>query len=161
MSYSPIPPVSFPSTGNSGTIDINQFSRTGSLYTSTDQFKLMMAQNFSSSFDILLGTEEKAQDSIFGTGNIGGTSSSSLFSGLSSALPSDIAGQNMLTNSITPQVQLVALSYLPGKTVTAFNPLTSETITGKVNNVSIDNGILLIDIAGTKVPPEYLTTVAE
>jgi len=58
-------------------------------------------------------------------------------------------------------MELIARSNLIGKTVEAINPLTREKFTGKVDAVLVENGILLIDIGGTKVTPEYLIKVTE
>lgn len=162
MVYGPIPPIS---GGNYGTIDPTQFGRTGSIHTNPDFASLFFAQTFTNNFDILFGDEERRDSSIFGGASLYNTipnTASPLFGGLGGlTTPSDIGGQATLTSGISPYMELIARSNLIGKTVEAINPLTRETFTGKVDAVLVENGILLIDIAGTKVTPEYLVKVTE
>jgi hypothetical protein len=162
MLYGPIPPLT---DANRGTLDPSQFSRTGSAYTNPEFLQLYMAQLDKQAFDTLFG-EEGMNNSIFGDSNssIFGTTPTStdpLFGGTgASTLPSDIAGS--LTNTGGSQyMEMIAQSGLIGKTVQAMNPQTKQMFTGKVNSVSVENGILLIDVAGIKISPEYLIKITQ
>lgn len=161
MVYSPIVPLS---NTDRGTIDPTQFSRTGSPYTNPDFFKLYMAQLDQKSFDTLFA-EEGMNNSIFGDSNsIFGTvpsSTDTLFGGTGGAtLPSDIGG-GLSTTGGSQYMELIARSNLVGKIVEAINPQTKQKFTGKVDSVLVDNGILLIEVGGVKVPPEYLVKITQ
>ena len=158
MAISPSIPVNFGPYGNTGTIDITKFTRTGSAYTDPNSFALMLAQNMSAT-DILFGDENTSNNSIFGeTTNFGSTSSiyaSSAFGDVfSGAASSAITG-------VSPAVEMIARSNLIGKTVEAIDPSTRQQFSGKVNSVSIEGGILLINVGGIAVPPENLIQVKE
>jgi len=156
--YGQVSPVAGSRTG---TVDPSQFSQTGSPYTNPDFLRLYIAQIEAQSFDTLFG-EEGMNNSIFGDSNMFGSlpsTTSPLFGGMGEAmLPSDIAGATSTTGG-SQYMELIARSNLVGKTVEAVDPRTGKTISGKVTSVFVENGILLIDIEGTKVPPENLTKV--
>ena len=160
MVYGRVPPIS---GGNTGTIDISQFDRTGSPYTNPDFLRLLNEQMFVQNFDILFGDEERRDSSIFGGGNVSSiapSSASPMFGGLTGAqLPSDIGGQSTLFNGVSPQFELIARSNLIGKNVEAINPATKQKFTGEVKSVILERGMLLIDIDGIKVPAENLLKV--
>ncbi len=151
---------------NYGTIDPSQFSRTGSAYSNPDFLKLYLAQLDQQTFSTLFD-ENGAENSIFGdSSNIFGStpsSTSSIFGGTgNTALPTDLGGALSATDTGNSQyLELIARSNLIGKTVQALNPSTKQVFTGKVTSVSVDNGILLIEVNGIKVPPENLLKVME
>lgn len=161
-------PVNFGSRGNIGTIDVSKFSRSGSPYTNPDLFKLMLAQMIggsASDFDTLFGDNEASDTSLFGGTSFFGqtpSSTSPLFNGINGvSFPSDIGGQNIFNSGVSPAIELIARSNLIGKTVSAVDPATQQTISGKVSGVSVEGGIVLINVGGTKVPPENLVSVVE
>jgi len=164
MVYSPssLPPLS---NINRGTIDPTQFGRTGSAYTNPDFLKLYMAQLDKQAFDTLYG-DEGLNNSIFGdTNSVFNTVPSStdpLFggSGGSASLPSDIGGATT-SSSGSQYLELIARSNLVGKMAEAINPSTNKTFSGKINSVSVENGILLIDVGGVKITPEYLVKITQ
>ena len=162
MIYGSIPPIS---NGNYGTIDPSQFGRTGSAYTNPDYVNLFYAQTFSNNLDILFGDKETKDSAVFGGSSLFNSmpnASSPLFGGLGGLnVPSDIGGQSTLTSGVSPYMELIAKSNLIGKTVDAINPVTRQPFSGKVDAVSVENGVLLIDIGGIKVTPEYLVKVQE
>ena len=162
MVYEPIPPLT---DTKYGTIDPTQFNRTGSAYTNPNFLQLYMAQLDKQAFDTLFG-EEGMNNSIFGdsNSNIFGTTPSStdpLFGGTGgSTLPSDIAG-SLTSTSGSQYMQMIMQSGLIGRTVQAMNPQTKKMFTGKVKGVSVENGILLLDVDGIKITPEYLIKITE
>ncbi|KAF0133323.1 MAG: hypothetical protein FD145_1341 [Candidatus Saganbacteria bacterium] len=162
MAIIPNPAVNFGSYGNTGTIDVSKFSRTGSPYTDPNSFALMLAQNMND-FDILFGDEEKKDSSTFGSSSLFSSSPSSVspyFGGLTGVdIPSDIGGQNTFFTGVSPAYEMIARSNLIGKTVEAVNPSTGQKFSGKVESVSVDGGILLINVGGTLLPPENLVSV--
>ena len=114
-------PVNFGRYGNTGTIDISKYTRTGSPYTNPNNFSLLLAQNMSE-FDILFGDETSSNNSIFGEStNFGSTSSiynSSAFgNAFSGAAGTDITG-------VSPALEMIARSNLIGKNVDAIYPAT-------------------------------------
>jgi len=149
--------------GDTGTIDISQFERTGSPYTNPDFLRLLNEQMFIQNFDILFGDEERRDSTIFGGAsvmNMVPSSASPMFGGLTGVqMPSDIAGQTTFFSGISPQLELIARSNLIGKTVEAIDPITKQRFTGEVKSIILERGILLIDIDGVKVPPENLLKV--
>ena len=161
MVYSQIPPLS---NTNRGTIDPTQFSRTGSPYTNPDFFKLYMAQLDQKSFDTLFA-EEGMNNSIFGDSNsMFGTvpsSTNTLFGGTGGAtLPSDI-GAGLTATGGSQYLEMIARSNLVGKMAEAINPQTNQKFTGRVNSVMVENGMLLIDVGGVKIPPENLVKITQ
>jgi hypothetical protein len=164
MAINPSIPINFGQYGNTGTIDISKFSRTGSPYTNSDSFALMLAQNLNSNFDILFGNEESKNSSVFGNTNAFGASSANTSSYLGDFginYLSDIGGQTSTTTGLSPALEMIARSNLIGKTVEAINPTTRKHFDGKVESVSVQGGILLINVDGIAVPPENLVQVKE
>lgn len=156
-----IPPLT---NTNRGTIDPSQYGRTGSPYTNPDFLRLYLAQLDQQAYTTLFGDEDQLNNQIFGDSSVFGTapsSTSNLFGGMGSAtLPSDISSG--LSNTGGSQyLELIARSNLVGKTVQAVNPATKQMFTGKVDSVSVANGILLLSIGGINVPPENLIKVME
>ncbi|MFA4966693.1 MAG: hypothetical protein WC624_00515 [Candidatus Margulisiibacteriota bacterium] len=163
MAINPSIPVNFGKYGNTGTIDITKFSRTGSATTNTDNFALMLAQNMNA-FDILYGDDQSRDDSIFGSSVFGTapSSTSSIFGNVTGVnFPSDIGGVSTGYTGVSPAVEMIARSNLIGKTVDAIDPSTRQQFSGKVESVSVQGGILLINVGGISVPPENLLTVSE
>jgi hypothetical protein len=164
MTSIPSPVVNFGQYGNTGTIDISKFTRTGSANTDPNSFALMLAQNMNP-FDILFGDENSSNSSsILGQQSFFNTfpnTSSSLTGGNSSGInfPSDLGGVATGFNGVSAQYEMIARSNLIGKTVEAVEPGTHKTFTGKVEGVSVAGGILLINVGGTDVPPENLINV--
>ncbi len=158
MAIVPTVPVNFGPYGNTGTLDISKFTRTGSPYTNPNNFALLLAQNMSA-FDILFGDETTSNNSIFGEGtNFGSTSS--IYG--SSAFGSEFSGAaNLDITGVSPALEMIARSNLIGKTVEAVNPTTGKQFSGKVESVSVEGGILLINVGGIPVPPENLIKVTE
>jgi len=159
MAIIPNVPVNFGRYGNTGTIDTTKYSRTGSPYTNPDTFALMLAQNLTNNIDILFGDETTSNNSIFGSSTNFGSGSSNAFS---SAFGTDFSG--LPTSGITgvsPAMEMITRSNLIGKTVEAINPSTGQKFSGKVESVSVEGGILLINVGGTPVPPENLIKVTE
>lgn len=158
-----IPPLT---NTNHGTLDPSLFTRTGSAYTDPSFLKLYMAQLDQQSFDTLFG-DEGLNNSIFGSdsSNVFATSPSStsdLFGGTGSAnLPSDIAGGNLSQIGGSQYLEMVAKSNLIGKTVSAVDPATKQQFTGKVESVSLDNGVLLLTVGGKKVPIESILSISQ
>lgn len=164
MAIVPKPLIDFGAYGNIGSINPTQFSQTGSPFTDPNLFKLYLAQALdTNAFDILFGDEERRDSTIMGGQSIFGSSPtnvSPLFGGISTIdLPSDIGGQNTFFPTVNPSELLIARSNLIGKTVEAVNPSTKQTFSGTVNSVGLENGILLIEVGSTKVPPENLIKV--
>ena len=164
MAINPSIPVNFGKYGNTGTIDISKFSRTGSPYTNSDSFALMLAQNLNSNFDILFGDEESKNSSIFGNTTAFGASSTNTSSylgdfGINNT--SDLGGLTSSTTGVSPALEMIARSNLIGKTVEAVNPATGKQFSGKVESVGLDGGVLLINVGGITVPPENLIQVTE
>jgi hypothetical protein len=158
MTIIPTVPVNFGQYGNTGTIDISKFTRTGSPYTNPDNFALLLAQNMSA-FDILFGDENTSNNSIFGeSSNFGSTSSIYQSSAFGNAFS---GAANMDITGVSPALEMIARSNLIGKTVEAVNPTTGKQFSGKVESVSVEGGILLINVGGTPVPPENLIKVTE
>jgi len=155
--------------GNSGTVDVSQFSRTGTATTNPDLFAVILAQSQNTSFsNILFGDSEDAYNSIFGSNSSSSgfdTSDTSLFGGVGSNLPAELSGvggANTAYNNNPAYIELIARSNLVGKTVTYYDPSnTKDTKSGTVNSVSVDNGILQINVSGTAITPEYLKSVTE
>ncbi len=164
MAIIPSPTVNFGPYGNTGTLDISKFSRTGSAYTNTDTFQVFLQQNMQNDFDILFGDEQtNANASVLGENSIFNSSpnSNSPFYGgniSNSSYPSDLAG---LTNSsgVSPALEMIARANLIGKNVDAIDPTTRKTFSGKVQSVSVEGGIILINVDGVSVPPENLLKV--
>lgn len=159
MAIIPNVPVNFGRYGNTGTIDTTKYSRTGSPYTNPDTFALMLAQNLTNNIDILFGDETTSNNSVFGsTTNFGSTASNSF----SSAFGTDFSGlPTSGTTGVSPAVEMIARSNLIGKTVEAVDPSTGKQFSGKVESVSVQGGILLINVGGVSVPPENLITVTQ
>ncbi len=157
-------PINWGQYGNTGTIDTSSFSRTGSAFTDPQLFELTLQQMINKSAQTLLSpSDETAEDDPFSAFSFSNSSSSSLFTGIGGVnMPSDLTGGNILSTSQSLTMQMIARSGLIGKTVTATDPEnTSQTISGKVEGVSVDKGILLVNVGGIEVPPEYLLSVAE
>lgn len=157
-----IPPLT---NVNRGTLNPNQFTRTGSPYTNPDFLKLYIAQLDNQAYNTLFGDEDQLNNAIFGEGSVFGTtpaSTSDLFGGLGSATtnPTDISGALTSTGG-SQYLQMIAQSNLIGKTVQALDPTTRQPFTGRVNSVSVENGILLLDVGGKKIPPENLIKITE
>ncbi len=150
-------------SGRTGTLDTSQFTRTGSPYTNPDFLKMYMAQIESQSFNTLFG-EEGLNDSIFGSsGTFGGSPSNidQMFGGMSQAtMPSDLSGLSQAGGANTQYIELVMKSYLVGKIVEIRDPQTGSIISGKVGGVMLENGALLLDVDGKKIPPEYLIKIS-
>lgn len=161
------PPVSaiLGQYGNSGTINVSQFDRTGSAHTSADPnvFALMLEQAKSSIItNNLFGDDEDAQEAIFGASSFyPSTQGSSLF-GNQSYLPSELVGAagGSSVNATSPQyVALIARSNLIGKSVTAYDS-SNNLIEGTVNRVTVENGTVLIQVGDTYVPAENLQSAS-
>ena len=161
------PPVSaiLGQYGNSGTIDVSQFDRTGSAYTNTDPnaFALMLEQAKSTIItNNLFGDEDDAQEAIFGTSSFYPSSQSSGLFGNQSYLPAELVGAagGSSVNATSPQyVALIARSNLLGKSVTAYDS-SNNLIEGTVNRVTVDNGNVLIQVGDTYVPAENLQSAS-
>ncbi len=152
---------------NRGTINPTQYGRTGTAYTDPNTFKLYMAQQNQNNVNILFGDEEQFNNSIFGDTSVFGatpSSTSTLFGGVGSAtLPSDLAGLSSTGGiaSGSQYFELIAKSYLIGKTVEAVDPNTHKTFTGKVISVHKENEILKINVGGVDVLPENIIKVSQ
>ncbi len=158
VNYGGVPPIY---GGNTGTIDLSKFGRTGGTSTNPDFFRLYTEQLYVQNLDILFG-EEGVNNSVFGdTGTFGtaASSTSNLFGEFGGVtLPSDISGLTQQTGG-APYIELLARSNLPGKTVVAVNPLTKQKFTGEVKSVLIENGMILINVDGIKIPPENILEI--
>jgi len=158
VNYGRVPPIY---GGNTGTVDVSQYGRTGSATTNPDFFRLYTEQLFTQNFDVLFG-DEGVNNSVFGDTGIFGTmpsDTSSLFGGADqTTLPSDVSGLSTQTGG-NQYLELIARSNLVGKKVEAINPLTKQKFTGTVKDISLERGILLINIDGIQVPPENLLKV--
>jgi hypothetical protein len=171
MVYRPIPSVTFGRYGNTGTIDVSQFSRTGSVYSDPDLFAVALQKSMNSNaLSILFGDEQSEGNAIFGSSSFSGgdgTISDPLASMTTgTTYPSDLLGQNLYANTVSPQIEMIARSNLIGKTVTAINPVTKSRFSGDVKSISLNNGVLLIAIVDTSgksinVTPENLLSVSE
>lgn len=157
-------PINFGQYGNTGTIDTSSFSRTGSAFTDPQLFELTLQQMINKSAQTLLSNNnETDEDDPFAAFSFNTNSSSSFLNGIGGVtMPSDLTGGNILSTSQSLTMQMIARSGLIGKSVTATDPEnTKQTISGKVEGVSVDKGILLINVGGIEIPPEYLLSVAE
>jgi len=167
MAIIPSPAVNFGKYGDTGTLDITKFSRTGSAYTNPDTFQVMLQQNMQSDFDILFGNDDENNNaSVLGENNIFSSTPSSNSpyfggTGSGSTLPSDLAGLSNYSSGTSTAVEMLARANLIGKTVEAVDPSTKQTITGKVMSISAKNGQILIDVAGHDIPPENLLKVTQ
>jgi hypothetical protein len=64
-------------------------------------------------------------------------------------------------SSVSPQFELSVYSSLIGKIVTATDPSSGKEITGNVKSVLLENGKVMLDVNGVKVPPENLSRITK
>ena len=163
MAHAPVNAI-FSKYGNSGTLDISAYSRTGTALTDPNLAQVSFAQTLNQSIaNILFGEDDEAMSSVFGGSSALGSTSdqAALFGGASSPTElSALMGQQSSLNTSPAYLELIARSNLIDKTVTYYNPSnTKETLSGTVQNISVENGILKINVDGATITPEYLKSV--
>lgn len=161
----PSPQVSFGKYGNTGMLDPNSFSRTGTVYSGdTDSFQILLQQNINNAFNILFDdNNDNNSDTTFSSIFPNQTTTSSLFGGSldTGDITTNISGQSSLFSEVNPALEMIARSNLIGKNVEAFDTATNQTFTGIVKSVQLEGGVLLIEVGDKKVPPEYLIKISE
>jgi len=129
-------------------------------YSDAELFQVMLQQsvnNMISGASSLMGSDDSGNESsLFGSSGdfVSNYSGSSQISSYGS---SGLYGSGQNTS---PILEMIARSNLIGKTVEATDPSTGQTVTGKVNSVFYEGGLLLFDVGGVKIPPENLKKIS-
>jgi hypothetical protein len=160
MADNAVTPISSSSIGNAD-LTQNSLSDNNSLTSQLVSGNLdpkfasmLVTQMFNNNVNsILFGNEDTSGSSSTGNIDIFGTQA------MSSQSNFNVLGQNSNFTDINPQFQMSVYSSLIGKTVTAKVPSTGEQITGKVSNVQLQNGQVVLNINDTLVPTSNLVKI--
>jgi hypothetical protein len=126
--------------------------------------QLLITQMRNPDLGSLFGTDDdESKSSLFGNTSELFGSSQNLFSGInqnsSSAGLFGAFGQTPLMSGITPQMELSIWSGLIGKTITARESTTGNSINGKIESVQLDLGAVKLKIGNNLIDPNALESI--
>jgi len=163
MAVDPVSTIS----GSSGTID-----PTSALALNNNQISaLLVSGNLDPKFATLLLSQMSTNNTnsiLFGGAQEGETAD--IF-GMQGLVPDNLLGTTSTSNTdifgggafnnTSPQFELSVYSSLIGKTAKATNPMTGLQIEGVVKSVSLQNGVVMLEINGINIPTANLLSIKQ